>query len=332
LVIRLLNGLTPEKKWFILQSDSPIENDHTEIFLTLPLHAFLKYVVIALLSLSSVARAQQLECGVNVNYESVSTTHKDLLANFGADIQYYLNNYPWGPDSDIKVSCNMSIFIQSVIGENRYSAQVAIVSQRERLGSEKNTAMVRLKDDQWEFTYVQNRPLNHNPSDFNDLTSFLDFYAFLILGYDYDSYEPLGGTDWFRKASDVANLGRSRGQQGWQGSTGTYSRTQLIDDILNPTLTPVRLAGYEYHFAGLDSLMLNPNQAYERILKALEGIGEARKKSDPRNLAMRVFFDAKHLEIAELFQNYPDPGIYRKLGQIDPMHISTYEGFKHTPD
>jgi hypothetical protein len=101
---------------------------------------------------------------------------------------------------------------------------------------------------------------------------------------------------------------------------------------LNPTLAPVRLAGYEYHFAGLDSLVLNPDQAYVRILHALEGIGESRKKSDPRNLAMRAFFDAKHLEIAELFANYPDPGIYKKLGQIDPMHISTYEGFKHTPE
>ena len=329
---RSTSGLNPEKKWLYWAWNPPNNNYLMEHCLILPQNAALKYLVPVILILSPTSRAQQLECGVSVNYESVSTTHKDLLANFGTDIQSYLNNYPWGPDSDIKVKCNMSIFIQSVIGENRYSAQVIIVSQRERLGSKENTAMVRLKDDQWEFSYVQNRPLNHNPSDFNELTSFLDFYAFLILGYDYDSYEPLGGTDWFRKASDVANLGRSRGQQGWQGSTGTYSRTQLIDDILNPTLAPVRHAGYEYHFAGLDSLVLNPAQAQKRILMALERIGEARKKSDPRNLAMRVFFDAKHLEIAELFKDYPDPTIYKKLGQIDPMHISTYEGFKHTPE
>jgi len=302
--------------------------------LILLLRTHLISVVFAIPHLIAIpaTEAQQLKCGVSVNYDAVSTTNKDLLSNFGADIQYYLNNYPWGPDSDIKVSCNMSIFIQSVIGENRYSAQAIIVSQRERLGSEKNTAMVRLKDDQWEFTYVQNRPLNHNPSDFNDLTSFLDFYAFLMLGYDYDSYEPLGGTQWFQKAADVANLGRSSGQRGWQGSTGSYSRTQLMDDILKPSLTPVRQAGYTYHFAGLDSLMMNPSGAYQQILSALESIGEARKKSDPRNLAMLVFFDAKHLEIAELFANYPDPAIYKKLGQIDPMHISTYEGFKHTPE
>lgn len=280
------------------------------------------------LCLTPGSTAQQLECAVNVNYESVSTTNKDLLADFGADVQYYMNNYPWGPDSDIRVSCNMSIFIQSVIGENRYSAQVAVISQRERLGSEKNTPIVRLKDDSWEFTYVPNRPLNHSPSQFNDLTSFLDFYAFLILGYDFDSYESLGGTQWFQKAANVASLGRATSGGGWQNSTGNYTRTQLIDDILNPSLVSVRLAGYSYHFEGLDSLILNPDRAYERILSALEKIGEARKSAEPRNLAMRVFFDAKHLEIAELFANYPDPGIFRKLGQIDPMHISTYEEYK----
>jgi len=280
------------------------------------------------LFLPSRATSQQLECNVSVNYEAVSTTSKDLLADFGADVQYYLDNYPWGPDSDIRISCSMSIFVQSVIGDNRYSAQVAIISQRERLGSEKNTPMVRIKDDSWEFTYVPNRPLNHNPSDFNDLTSFLDFYAFLILGYDYDSYESLGGSQWFQKAADVSNLGRSNGSRGWQSSTGNYTRTQLIDDILKPSLAAVRLSSYTYHFEGLDSLSLNRDVAYQRILEALEEIGTARKSAEPRNLAMRTFFDAKHMEIAELFANYPDPAIFKKLGQIDPMHISTYEEYK----
>ena len=274
------------------------------------------------------ASSQQLDCGVSVNYEAISTTNKDLLHDFASVIEDYLNNYPWGPDSDIKVHCSISIFFQSVIGDNRYSAQAAIVSQRDLYGTDKNTPMVRLKDDSWEFTYVPNRPLNHNPTVFNDLTSFLDFYAFLILGYDYDSYESLGGSKWFQKAADISNLGRSSGNRGWQSSTGNYTRTQLIDDILKPSLAPVRLASYTYHFEGLDSLHLNPRGAQQHILSALESIGAARKNAEPRNLAMRAFFDAKHMEIAQVFANHPDPGIFRKLGQIDPMHISTYEEYK----
>jgi hypothetical protein len=269
--------------------------------------------------------AQEIKCNVNCNFEAVATSNKDLLNNFQSDISNYFLNYPWGNDSDIKVTSEISIFIQSATGDNRYSAQAVIVSQRERLGTEKNTAVFRVKDDTWDFTYVQNRNLNHNPSEFNELTSFLDFYAYVILGYDYDTYEELGGTPWFRKAADVANLGRSSGLKGWQGATGSYSRTQLVDEILNPKFTPVRAASYIYHFAGLDSLSFNPDNAKKRILQSLESIGRARKGADPRNLVIKAFFDAKYQEIAALFANYPDPSVYVKLSAIDPAHLTAYD-------
>jgi hypothetical protein len=275
------------------------------------------------------ADAQVLEGSISVNYESVSTTNKDLLANFESDLQNYFSGYQWGPDSDIRVSFSISVFVKSVIGDNRYSAQAAIVSQREQLiKSELNTPMLRVMDESWDFTYVQGRPLNHNPSVFNDLTSFLDFYAYTILGYDYDSYEPLGGTTWFQKAADMSNLGRSSGQKGWQSATGSYSRTQLIDELLNQQFTPVRLASHKYHFAGLDSLQISPSKAYHRIIEALEGIGSVRKKVDPRNLVIKAFFDAKHQEIAEILQGYDDPSFYMKMNVIDPTHTATYEEYR----
>jgi hypothetical protein len=296
---------------------------------TLPRIVFgLTSLLISICLLSGSASGQELECGVTVNYEAVSTTHKDLLSNFADDVRNYLNNYPWGQDPDISVSCAMSIFVQSVIGENRYSAQVAIVSQREHDGSQRVSPMVRLKDDAWEFTYVQNRPLNHNPSEYNDLTSFLDFYAYLILGYDYDSYEALSGTGWFQRAADVANLARSSGQKGWQNTTSSFSRTQLIDELLSPGIAPLRKAGYTYHFSGLDSLMDSPRVAYAKVVESLESIGAMRAKVDPRSIALRAFFDAKFQEVAELFATYPDASIYTRLGQIDPTHISTYEEYR----
>jgi len=273
---------------------------------------------------SHAGLAQQVDCAVRVDYEGVSTTNKDLLSDFEANLRDYMNNYPWGTD-EVRVSCAIQVSVRSVIGDNRYSAQVAVVSQRERMGSHQNTAVVRLFDESWEFTYVQNRPLNHNPSVFNDLTSVLDFYAYTILGYDYDSYESLGGTRWFQKAADIANLARSSGQKGWQNVTGSYSRTQLIDEILNPNLSSIRIASYTYHFAGLDSLNVNRNRAYERIIESLESIGEIRSSVDPRNLVIRAFFDAKSLEIADIFLEYPDPSIYLKLSAIDPTHQTTYE-------
>jgi hypothetical protein len=222
----------------------------------------------------------------------------------------------------------MNVFIRSAIGDNRYSAQVFIGSQRPIFGAQQNTAVTRIFDETWEFTYIKNRPIDHNIYAFNDLTSFLDFYMFLVVAYDFDTYEELGGTPHFQKAANIASLGRSSGQRGWQPATGSYTRVQLIDELLNPKFEPLRIASWRYHYAGLDSMAANPTRAFENVLNALKAIGAMRNQVDARNLAVKMFFEAKYLEVASLFQHYPDPGIYLTLTRIDPTHQKTYDEYR----
>jgi hypothetical protein len=287
------------------------------------------FVVLLLCLLTLPTAAQEVDCTVQVNIESVSTSNKDLLKNLAEDIRTYVNNFQWGPEKlDDKVKCTLDIFVKGVIGENRYSAQVFVGSARVVYGSNRSTAVLRLMDELWEFTYMQDRPISHNPYAFNDLTSFLDFYIYMILGHDYDTYESLGGAAWFQKASEVARLGQSSGGKGWQADQSKYSRTQYIYDLLTPASEPLRQASYLYHFTGLDSLSENTQRAQINALNALEMIGAARKKMDPRNLVVKTFFETKYLEIADLFTTYPDPAVYITLSRIDPTHQGTYEEYR----
>jgi hypothetical protein len=273
--------------------------------------------------------AQQVDCTVKVNYEAIGTSNKDLLQDFERNVRSYINDFQWGSDQiEEKVHCTVDIFVQSVVGENKYMAQVFIGSQRPIYGGNKNTAVVRLFDEAWEFTYVKERPLNHTPYAFNELTSFLDFYIYLILGYDYDTYESLAGTPWFQKASDLTSLGRSTSQKGWQPITSGYSRTQLVTDLLNPTVSAIRVASYHYHFGGLDSLGTDKAKAFANIVKAIDVIGATRKNIDPRNLVFKAFFDTKYMELADILQEYPDRSIYLTLSRIDPYHQMTYEEYR----
>ena len=280
-----------------------------------------------LLTAFTLSQGQQVDCTIQVNYESVPTTNKDLLHDFGADVSNYINNYTWASDEDVKVKCMITIFVKGVIGDDRYSAQAFIGSQRPLYGSEKSSAVVRLFDETWEFTYVRNRAINHNQSTYNDLTSFLDFYVYVILGYDYDTYGKLSGTPMFQKAADVASLGRSSGQRGWQQTSSGYNRIQLIDELLNPKFEPVRRASYFYHFSGLDSLSTDPIRGMNNILRALDIIGKARRQVDPRNLVIKSFFETKYLEIADLFLSYPDASVYATLSSVDPPHRNTYDEY-----
>ncbi len=273
--------------------------------------------------------AQEIECTVQVNYEAVPTSNKDLLRDFASDVRDYLNNYKWGQDNlGEKIKCTMNIFVQSVTGDNKYLAQVFVGSQRKIFGSEKSTAVLRLFDETWEFTYLKSRPISHNIYSYNSLSSVLDFYTYIIIGYDYDTYEMLSGTPYFQKAADIANLGRSSGDKGWPQTTNSYSRCQFIDELLNPKFEPVRRASYIYNFTGIDSLTANPTQSYANILKALQEVAKAKRDVDPRNFVIRTFFDTKYLELADVFQGYPDPSVYITLGNIDQTHQKTYEEYR----
>lgn len=283
----------------------------------------------ALVLFVSRSAAQELECTVSVNYEAISNTNKDLLSDFANDLQTYMN-YRWGNEKlPEKIRCTINVFVQSVTGENKYQAQVFIGSQRKVYGTGESSAVIRLFDDSWEFTYIKNRPISHNVYQFSDLASFLDFYAYMVIGYDYDTYDPLGGTPFFQRASDIANMGQSSGQKGWQPSNSAYSRPQLIDELLNAKYAPVRQASFVYHFTGLDSVEVSKKQqnfqAQKNILTALQMIGTVKKNSDPRNLVIRTFFEAKYKEIAEIFTTYPDRGVYLFFSQIDPAHQKTYD-------
>jgi len=287
--------------------------------------------IFPLVFVSQPLYAQQVDCSIQVNYENVSTTNKDFLVNLEEDIRTYVNDYSWGSENlEEKVRCTMNIHVQGVVGENRYSAQVFVGSQRKIYGTEESSAVLRLFDETWEFTYVKNRPISHNAYSFNDLASFLDFYVYLVLGYDYDSYEKQGGNPHFQKASDIASLGRASGQKGWQQGNSSYSRLQLIGELLNPKFVPVRIASYHYHFDGLDSLTINPPRGLANMLTAVERIGKAKKEIDPRNIVIKTFFDTKSMEIADKFfrYNYPDPSVYIKFSIIDPSHQTTYEEYR----
>ncbi|MCK5571757.1 MAG: DUF4835 family protein, partial [Bacteroidetes bacterium] len=177
------------------------------------------------LFMSAPSAAQMVDCVVEVDYEAVSTTHKDLLRNFQSDVSNYVNNYNWGEGNpEEKVACILNIFIRSAIGENRYSAQVFVGSSRPIYNIQENTAVIRLMDELWEFGYIQDRPFEHNLYTYQSVASFLDFYMLLIMGFDYDTYEKLGGTPYFQMASEIASKGRSRGENGWYVTGGTYSR------------------------------------------------------------------------------------------------------------
>jgi hypothetical protein len=287
------------------------------------------FVISLLLFSLSVSSAQELKCQVSVNTENISSADRDYLRNFKSDIEGYLNSTHF-TDANLygdKINVYMNIFFTQVTGPNRYSAQAVIGSTRPiYVGNDESdsvTQVLRLKDTQWQFTYVPNQRMYFDQYTFNPLTSFLDYYAFLIIGFDLDTYKPLDGAGVFQKAMNTATAAlASTSAADWQSTSG-YSRYGLAQELTNPRNEPILQAYYTYHFDGIDLLATDNRRALDNILAAVESVWKVRQQN-PMSLLPKVVFDAKAKEIANIFLSYPDPSVYDKLATYDPEHRTDY--------
>lgn len=275
--------------------------------------------------------AQELNCEITVNMERIPSSDRDYLKNFKTDLERYLNSTRYTNEElyGEKIQVSMTVFFTSVTANNRYRAEVFIGSQRPiYVGddkSEKVTPILRIKDDKWEFTYIPNQRMYFDEFTFDPLTDFLDYYAFLIIGFDLETYKQLDGSRAFQKALTLANGAMATSfTADWQSSSG-FSKYGFVEEINNAKFQPIRLAYFKYHFEGIDLLGTEKTQktGLDNMLSALESIWKVRQLN-PLSLFIRQVFDAKSKEIAEVFRSYPDAAVYEKLATFDPEHRSVY--------
>ncbi|MGK9477320.1 type IX secretion system protein PorD [Melioribacter sp. OK-6-Me] len=287
------------------------------------------FIIVSLFLLSTI-RAQELDATVSVNYEQLPVAAKERLINFQSQIETYLNNTKFTTENwgDYKIRCGFNIFfLKAADDETTYKAQVVVTSQRPIENSERNSLMLNIFDNAWSFTYEKNQALYFNQSDFDPLVSFLDFYAYVIIGFDSDSYGKLTGTPYFSKALDIAIRGINTAyMEGWESKSTLYSRRGLVENLMNAKYQQFRMDFYDYHYNGLDLLSSEPEAAYKNIVKLIINLDKVKDQLDPRSPLLKVFFDAKAGEIAELLKNYPDnKPLFEALKKIDPPHISKYD-------
>ncbi len=284
---------------------------------------------VTLLSLPVVCLGQELNCEVTVNADNIASSDRDYLRNFKSDIERYLNNTRF-TNADLygeKVQASISIFFTQVTGSNRYRAEAVIGSTRPiYVGNDKSdkvTQVLRIKDSQWEFNYVPNQRIYFDEFSFDPLTDFLDYYAFLIIGFDLETYKPMDGSVVFQKALNTANGALATPFAGdWQSTSG-YSRYGLAEELNNPRYQSVRQAYTTYHFDGVDLLATENRKALDNILGALEAISKVREQY-PQNQLTKMIFGAKYKEIADIFTSDQDPAIFEKLASYDPEHRAEY--------
>ena len=287
-------------------------------------------VAVTLGALVTPAQAQELNCNVSLNKQALAGNEFQFIDELEDSIFRYFNDRAWTNDvfdNRERIDCSFVVTILANQGLSNFSAELAVEASRPIYGTGQRTRTVFIRDQAWDFSYTRGQSLIFDPNTFDALTSVLDFYAWMILGYDYDSFSELGGTAFFEQARETAELGRARSADGWTDEVGDdRSRYSLVQQVLDPAFEPLRRASFAYHFTVLDHFVLDPEQAWQDALATLAALNELYQEFNRRRYATDVFFAAKYQEITDLMVGSPLRNeAYALLSEMDSAHLGEYD-------
>ncbi len=288
------------------------------------------FLLIALIS-AFTGVAQELNCSVNINATQIQTSDRNIFRDMKQSIEQFMNTRKWTTDNykpHEKIACNLLITITKMPSIGSFTASVQIQSARPVYNSNYSSLVFNFADRDWEFEYIESLPLEFNDNTFtSNLTSMLAFYAYMILGIDYDTFSELGGTPYYQRAQQVVIAAQNSGHSGWAPLGSNRNRYWISENYNNTQMADLRKALYSYHRLALDNFEAKPDEGRELILKALRDIRKLRD-INPNAIILVSFFDAKGKELAEIFSTgnlQARREAYDIMTTIDPSNRSTYE-------
>ncbi len=286
-------------------------------------------------TINTVTVAQELNCRVQVNANQVQGSVTRVFESMESDIRDFVNNKQWTNDefkSEERIKCNMLITISEKIGTDRYSATIQITSSRPTFNSDYESPILNIKDQNFDFQYLENTPLIFSPDQFrSNLTSVLAYYAYLIIAYDYDTFSLKGGDYYFSIAQQIVNNAQNTASSGWRAFDSDRNRYWIVENILAGNFVPLREALYNYHRLGLDKMYSSVIEGRTSIASSIELIKKVHQ-TKPNSYAVQIFFQAKADEIINVFSAaspQEKSRMYTVLQSIDPGNINKYNKLKN---
>jgi hypothetical protein len=277
--------------------------------------------------------AQELLCTVKILDNQIQLTNKKIFRTLEQTLTEYMNTTKWTDEKimpEERIECNLQIVLSSYsVTTNNFQGTLQIQSTRPVYGTSYSSVTFNFLDENIDFDYAEFQRMNFNQNSFTDnLTSLFAFYAYYVIGIDYDSFGKFGGTPYFQKALQIANNAQPTGKAGWQPfERNLRSRYNLIDNILNERFSPIREAYYKYHRLGLDVMSKTPETARKNIYESLLLVQKIFKIA-PNTVMLIMFFEAKSDELVNIYKNAPaieKPKTIELLSEINIANISKYE-------
>ena len=278
-----------------------------------------KYLLIGLLLCNSIAaKTQELNCKVTVMHDKITGIDPKVFTDMQKAITEFMNQHKWTNDefaATEKIDCSVFITLTSnkANGDpDAYGATISIQASRPVYNSSYTTSLVNFVDKDFIFKFTPFTPMHFDDNQVSgtdpmsaNLTAVLAYYAYIILGLDYDSFAPQGGTAYLKKAQNVvSNAPDGKGITGWKAMENNRNRYWLVDQMLNTRFDDVRRFWYTMHREGLDSMSVKPAESRTRILANVKRLFDTNREN-PSSVLIQFIFNAKGDEMLHLVAQAP---------------------------
>ena len=254
--------------------------------------------------LAGIACAQELNFKVTINADQIQTSDRAVFSDMERAFGIFLNTRKWTTDNFKnyeKINCTLFLNITKMPAIGSFTANAQITVARPVFNTNYETVLFNFADREWEFEYIESQPLEYNDNTYiSNLTSMLAFYAYIVLGMDYDSFGELGGTPYFQKALIVVNNAQPANRPGWQSLGSVRNRNALIENLINNQMVELRRNTYRYHRLALDTFEGTPDQSRQIVLDVLQNVKKV-WSIFPTSILVISFFDTKATELVNLF-------------------------------
>lgn len=296
----------------------------------------LKYIAlfIALIVLTNGSNAQELNARVQILSPQIQNTNKRVLDVLEVAIRDFLNTRRWSADNfqpQERIDCNFVINIIEWDGGANFKAEAQIQSSRPVYGTTFTSTIFNYSDKEFGFNYTEGQALDFSDQNYiGNLSSLLAYYAYIIVGLDYDTFSKYGGSPMYAKAQTIVNNAQNAPFPGWKAFESLRNRYWLAENLTNKAYNPIREVLYNYHRLGLDLMYDNQSKGRKEILASLPQLQKIDKQKQG-SMLNQIFFTSKADELVNLLaQAEPKDRMnaYNILSALDPANVTKYDVLK----
>jgi hypothetical protein len=292
-----------------------------------------------LVMLFAGVRAQELQANVSVVASRLpSTVDHKIFQTLQSSLYNFINNRKWSNETfqnNERIVCNFLINISSAGDNNTFHATLTVQAGRPVYNSSYQSPLVNFQDDNFTFRYVEYQPLDFNENRVQgsepfaaNLTAEIAYYAYLILGLDFDSFSLRGGDPYFQKALNIVNNAPdSRDISGWKAFDGIRNRYWLVENLTNSKYTLVHDAYYSYYRTGMDQLYDKEADGRTAVLNALNMLNTVNTET-PNTMILQFFFQSRANEVSKVFLKSPPDEKARALDLLTKLDVSNINKYK----